>query len=230
MNVLLKPPPGPPALGVPEPDQQFALDRVAWADYEAVGDLFRNRPNLRITFDRGRLELMTKSYEHERVGWLLGLLVSVLAEECNLSIGGAGQTTLKSQLAARGLEPDQCFYAASLAAVRGKSQIDLAVDPPPDLAIEIDVSQSSLARIPIYAALNVPEVWRWQGDVIRVYQLTAAGGYDESDASTAFLPGFPVGELARFVHVGYTSDDTAMTRAFRAWVRQWATDRGLAAP
>lgn len=213
--------------GTVEPVQRFVLDHVTWEQYEAISDSLRDRPALRLTYDRGRLEFMSKSPEHGRIGWLLGMLVSVLIEECDLVAGGYGEITLKKQLAEKGLEPDQCFYSANFLAIRDKHRFDMSIDPPPDLAIEVDVTNSSINRMSIYAGLRVPEVWRWSGDVIHVYQLGLNGEYEESDESTAFLPGFPVNELLPFLNIGRTQRDSAMTRAFRIWLRQWITDRGL---
>lgn len=210
-----------------EPAQRFVLNGITWEQYEAIGDALPDRPQLRMTFDRGRLELMSKSSEHGRLAFLLGMLVGVLIEECDLVAGGFGEITLKEQLAERGLEPDVSFYAANFPLIRNKKRLDLSTDPPPDLAVEVDVTNSSIPRLPIYASLKVPEVWRWFGGSFRVYRLNAQGQYDESDLSTAFVPDFPVNEFVPFLEIGGSQGDAAMMRPFRTWVREWIADRGL---
>jgi Uma2 family endonuclease len=215
--------------GVPEPAQQFVLDAVSWEQYETILEVLGERPGLRLTYDCGRLEFMSKTLLHGRLGALIALLIHVIAEECNITLGCAGETTLRLKLAKKGLEPDQCFYTSNWPAIRGKDRLNLPDDPPPDLAVEIDVTRSSLDRMGIYAGLGVPEIWRWVGGALRVYQLNSDSSYDESDESTAFLPGFPVNELLPFLEIARIQDDPAMTRAFRKWFQKWITDRGLTA-
>lgn len=210
-----------------ESGQLLVLHHVSYASYVAMADAIMDRPNVRFTYDRGALEIMTLSPEHERLKYLLGRLIDTLAEELNVRIGGFGSTTYRRQEAERGLEPDQCYYMTNLHRVRRKTRIDLAVDPPPDLAIEIDVTNSSVDRLEVYAGLNIPEVWRWMGESISVFRLNPAGGYDEGATSSAFVPELPVADLVRFVRIGESEDDTEMVRAFRAWVRQFLADHGL---
>ena len=110
--------------------------------------------------------------------------------------------------------------------MRGKTEIDLRRDPPPDLALEIDVTHSSLDRLAIYAALGVPEVWRLENLHLVCY-LLAGGMYATSAVSQAF-PGLPVADLVPFLHLPEQMDDNAIVRQFRAWVRQQFPDSGTA--
>jgi Uma2 family endonuclease len=193
------------------------IDDVDWAAYEAIGEALLDRANIRLTYDRGRLEIMTLSPEHERLKVLLGLVVNVLAEEGDVPIGGFGSTTYKAELIEHGLEPDQCYYHRNLARMRGVKRIDLTRDPPPDLAIEIDVTNSSINRMDLYARLGVPELWRPEDETLRVYQL-AAGRYEPIDHSPTF-PNAPIGDLVPFLAIGLNQDDSAIMRAVRTWVR-----------
>lgn len=213
--------------GIPEPEQQFILYGVSWEQYEAIGDALPDWPNLRMTYDDGRLELMSKSPEHNRLSRFVALLVAVIFEECNLMAGGFGDVTLKKAMAKKGLEPDECFYIANFLAVRDKKRLNLTIDPPPDLALEIDVTSSSLPRMGLYAALKVPEIWRWVGGEFRVCHLNAEGTYDESEESSALVPNFPVNELLPHLEIGRTQSDALMLRSFRQWFQQWIADRGL---
>jgi Uma2 family endonuclease len=209
------PPAVPPAA---ELAQRVVLDDVAWTAYEAIGEALRDRPNVRLNYDRGRLEIMTLSQEHERFKYLIGRLIDVLAEVTGAGVEGFASTTYKRDAVERGLEPDQCYYHRNFHRVRGLKRIDLARDPPPDLAIEIDVTHSSLDRMGIYAGLGVPEVWRLEGEALRVYLLSPDGGYAPSEYSPTF-PTLPVTQLGPFLRIGFTVGSTDMIQAVRAWVR-----------
>jgi Uma2 family endonuclease len=135
--------------------------------------------------------------------------------------------TLKNLAVDRGIEPDNCYWIANEALVRDKSEIDLNVDPPPDLFVEVEVSRSFLDRLEIAAKLNVPEVWRIRGTELQVLLLQPDGNYAESDRSTAF-PGFPVTEIAQFLQRAPGVDYTTQMRRLREWVReQLRPRRGL---
>ncbi len=199
--------------------QCLLLEDTDWSSYEAIGVALGDRANLRTAYDSGSLEIMVLSSEHERLKVLLGILIQVLAEETARSIAGFGSTTYKRDVLNKGLEPDLCYYHDNLHRVRGKRRIDLAIDPPPDLAIEIDVSYSSLDRVAIYERLGVPELWRLKDETITVYQRNAAGHYETRVNSPSF-PMLPLDELARFLIIGLENDDIDMARQFRGWIRQ----------
>jgi Uma2 family endonuclease len=200
---------------------------VTWDQYLALSDALPDRPTLRFTFDRGRLEIMVVSVEHERYKMFLGRLIDVLTEELDIPSGAYGQFTHRHPDLATAFEPDQCYYKDNLPAVRGKLTIDLTVEPPPDLIVEVDVSHSSVPRLPLFARLGVPEVWRLANGTMRAYKLGPDAQYAEGAESTGFAPGFPVAEFVRFFPIGIADTDRDMARAFRAWLRQWIADRGL---
>ncbi len=200
-------------------EQRFLIHNVPWSGYVAIGEALRDRPGIRITFDRGNLELMTTSAEHEHQKHLLALLLHVLAEELDVPIAGFGSTTYQRADLDRGLEPDECYYIANFSRVRGRKRIDLNRDPPPDLVLEIEVSRSALRRMNIYAALGVPEIWRFDGSKLRVYQRDMKGNYKEQSRSPTF-PSFPIKELVRFVRRGEKEIDTSIAQAFRRWLKE----------
>jgi Uma2 family endonuclease len=199
-------------------EQRFVLLGVPWRTYERLLRVFAERPGVRLTYDRGTLELMTLSHEHESQVHLLGRLVVAMTEELGLPLKGGGSTTFRRRRRERGLEPDECYWIANEAQVRGKDQIDLRRDPPPDLALEIDVTHSSLDRLVIYAALKFPEVWRLESQTLVCY-LLGDGGYAVGAASRAF-PGLTVADLAPFLKLAGQMDENAIVRQFRAWVRR----------
>jgi Uma2 family endonuclease len=209
-------------------EQRLVLHGVPWATYERLLRAFADRPGVRLTFDRGTLEIMTLSYEHERLVHLLDRLVVALTEELNLPLQGGGSTTLRRRRRKRGLEPDECYWIASEPRVRGKRTIDLRVDASPDLALEIDITHSSLDRLAIHAALGIPEVWRVEGQALVCHLLGSDGRYAVSAQSRAFA-GLATADLVPFLDMRGQMDENAIVRHFRGWVRQRFSGGGQAA-
>jgi Uma2 family endonuclease len=206
--------------------QRLVLTNVDWKTYTRLLRTFDERPSLRLTYDRGTLEIMTLTYGHESWGYILGRMIAILTEELGLPIAGGGSTTFRRRKRRRGLEPDECYWIAHEAQVRGKLRIDLRTDPPPDLAIEVDVTRSSLDRLGIYAALGVPEVWRFDGQALTFHVLNAQGRLDVRTHSAGF-PRVSSADVLRFLTLRGQTEENALLRQFRAWVRQ---AHGLAAP
>ena len=198
--------------------EQFFLPGMSWEFYEHLLKELRNR-HIRVTYDRGDVELMSPFYRPGRYSDILGLMVRVIAEELDVPIKGAGSTTFRRQTLERGLEPDECFYIAHVADILGKDDLNLDVDPPPDLAIEVDVTSLSIERIPIYAALGFPEVWRFDGERLWVYQLQSSGTYGEPQNQSAIFPSIPLAGLIEFANRSHETDDATFFREFRAWVK-----------
>ena len=148
---------------------------VSWATYETLLADLANQSSTRLTYDNGRLEIISPLAEHEECNRMLALLVEVLAEEMRLEIRNFGSTTFRRVDLAGGFEPDSCFYIQHEADISGKSTINLAVDPPPDLVIEVDITSGSLDKFPIYAQVGVPEVWRYDGQQVHIAVLGSAG-------------------------------------------------------
>jgi Uma2 family endonuclease len=202
----------------PDLEQCLTLYDVSWQDYLRLGRLLRDR-RLRLTYDRGTLEIMTLSSEHERWKHLLRRLVEVLSEELHIKIAGFGSMTCRRRKKRRGLEPDECYWVANEPLVRGKIRINLRVDPPPDLAMEVDYTSSSLDRMSIYKALAVPELWRFDGRVLEFFGRQSDGKYLAIPTSLAF-PGVTAADVLRFLQLCDKEDENSIVRTFRAWVRQ----------
>ena len=206
-----------PTIKIPS-TQRFILENVSWGRYTRLLRALEDR-HLRMTYDRGVLEIMTLSFEHESTSRFLGRLVVVLTEEFDLALAPGGSTTMRRKRKMKGLEPDDCYWIAHEPAVRGKKVIDLRTDPPPDLTIEVDVTRSSLNRMAIYAKLRVPEVWRHNDEGLTFNVLNAAGEYGSAAASTMFpLPIAPA-DLMPFTQMRGQLDDNAIIKQFRAWLR-----------
>jgi Uma2 family endonuclease len=178
-------------------EHRLVLHDVPWETYQ---ELRESNPSvcLRMTFDRGDLEIMSPSRKHEKISHRLGLMIHEWAMLHQIAAEGGGSTTFSRQDLLRGLEPDHCFWIANCAAVMDKDEIDLSIDPPPDLALEADVTRSSIPKLPIYQSLGVPEIWRWQSDTLEVLVLDDEGRY-VTQATTKALPGFPLRLAEEFV-------------------------------
>jgi Uma2 family endonuclease len=191
------------------------LSGISWQTYETLLEELSDR-RLRLTYNRGNLEIMAPSPEHERFKKLAGRFVETLAEELDLRIEPLGSTTFKrSKLS--GAEPDECFYIYNIDAVRGKKRLDLAKDPAPDLVVEIDVTSSSDNRLQVYTDLGVAEVWIYNGESLVIQQLQN-GIYITSQTSQFFL-NIPIPEIAGFLQQAEKIDYLELVKVFRDWIR-----------
>ncbi|HEV3202796.1 MAG TPA: Uma2 family endonuclease [Gemmataceae bacterium] len=204
------------AISAPE-EQRLRLSAVPWESYVIYSDGLGPR-HIRVTYDRGEMEVMTLSSRHEHKKKLLARLVEALTEEMEIDVASFGSMTYRRKDLRRGLEADESYWIHNEPIIRGREEIDLEVDPPPDLVLEIDISRSTLNRMAIYAALRVPEVWRWDGNHLRVFFLSARGTYRQNERSKAF-PFLPMAEFIQFL-TRRDLGETRLLRNFRAWVRK----------
>jgi Uma2 family endonuclease len=137
--------------------------------------------------------------------------------ELKIKIKSAGSTTLKRKPITKGIEPDNCYYIQNEPLIRGKQELDLTTDPAPDLAVEIDITSSSVNKLNIYAALDVAELWRYDGEVLKFYQLVASE-YIEIQSSIAF-PLISVSDMNKFIQKSKTMDEIDLLQSFSTWVR-----------
>jgi Uma2 family endonuclease len=192
---------------------RVVLRNVSWELYKELRD-DPERDRVRMTYYRGVLELMSPSGPHERMNRTLEDLVQAWCEAHEIRYANFGSTTYREEAAKAGLEPDTCYYIQHEAEMRNNEEVDLTRDPPPDLALEVDFRSSSKGRMPIYAALGVPEVWRLNADSLRMYRLTEAGVYEEIASSLA-LPGLHPDLLMRFLQRRGEIDTMSLRREFR---------------
>jgi len=202
-------------LDVP-PGQRLLLHDVSWAEFEAILAELGNHRSTRIAYDNGVLEIMAPLPEHEFFKETLGDAVKDISEELDLNYESYGSTTWRKQAEQVGLEADNCFYFQNEALVRGKLTLDLNQDPPPDLALEIDLTSKSLNRFPIYARLGVPEIWCYDQGQLTVYRLRS-GEYQPADQSQVF-PSLKVQELPGLIESYRGQGRLALRRAVRQWV------------
>lgn len=197
-------------------EQRVLLKNISWQLFESLLVEMGQR-STRLAYYKGKLELMTPLWEHENRNRLIDRLILTLIEELNLEYCPGGAITLKRSKRFAGKEPDSCYYIQNEAQVRGKKEIDLTQDPPPDLAVEIDITSSSLNQLSIYADLGVPEVWRYNGSRLQIYQL-GQGEYVECDRSPTFPLLWAI-RVEEFLEQCQTLGVTTSVRQLREWVR-----------
>lgn len=196
---------------------RVVLENISWQTYQDLLLDCAEQPGIRLTYDQGKLEIMTPLDPHESNSELIGRFVTAITEELNIEIRSLGSRTCQREDLARGLEPDKCFYIQNEAIVRSLEQIDLNEYPPPDLVIEIDITSSSINRLGIYIALGVPEIWRYDNGRLVILRLED-GEYKECDRSPS-LPLLTPLEIMRFLELRKTMGETSLIRLFREWVR-----------
>ena len=203
---------------VPVPEDRVMLSGIPWEMYDQLRESEENW-GVRMTYDRGMLELMSPSRDHESIKRLIGRMIETFTEEMNIPFRSLSASTWQRRDLAKGLEADECYYILNHHRVCQRREVDLNVDPPPDLAVEVEVSRSRLSRMNIYAALGIPEVWRWRKDELRAYSLSADGSYATREFSLN-LPMLRVKDLEPFLDFEVSADETAWIRRFRVWVRE----------
>lgn len=200
------------------PGKCLLLRDVSWSDFEGILADLGNHRSTRIAYDNGLLEIMAPLPEHEYFKQSLSIAIEDIAEILEQNYESYGSTTWRKRAEQAGIEPDNCFYFQNEARVRGKLTFDLDRDPPPDLALEIDLTSKSLNRFPIYQRLGVPEIWCYDQGQLTVYRLQA-DEYRPVDRSTVF-PALRVQELPQLIEAHREQGRLALRRAVRAWVRE----------
>jgi Uma2 family endonuclease len=196
---------------------QLLMKDISWTTYKSIlAELGENR-SYRVSYSQGVLEIMAPLPEHEVAKVIIGDLVKALLEELDIECWSLGSTTFDKESMDAGVEPDDCFYIENEAKVRGKERINLEIDPPPDLAIEIDIT--SRTRFNNYQALKVPELWRWNGSRLEINVLVD-GIYVQTNQSRNF-PNFPISQvIPEYLLRSKTDGRNATMKAFRSWIRQ----------
>lgn len=199
------------------PGQRVLLKDVTWQEFKTILEDLGEHRAARIAYDRGILEIMAPLPEHEDDKEIISDLVKALLEELDIEFRCLGSTTFKNQAMAQGIEPDQCFYIQNESKIRGKKRLDLTIDPPPDLALEVDITSRTHPNI--YQALKVPELWRFDKGKLQI-NILQDGTYVESQESLNF-PRFALIEvIPQYLEQSTTAGRNATLKAFRLWVRQ----------
>jgi Uma2 family endonuclease len=201
-------------------EHKVILHNVSWETYARLLAESADSSAPRFTYDRGELEIMSPSPEHERVNRRLAQLVLALTEEMGVEVEDLGSTTFRREDLERGFEMDSCSYIENVGLIYGKDRVDLSVDPPPDLVIEVDIAIPSISKLPIYARMGVREVWRYDGERLTMWRLEGSR-YTEIAESLA-LPTLTDAVASDFVERSKTMKRMAWLMAVREWARKHA--------
>lgn len=198
-------------------DQRVIFHDVPWEIYLGLLNA-RREGAVRLTYHRGVLEIMTISQLHERLSRLLHNFVKVLSKEYGFEVASVGSTTMHGEQRPTGAEADESYYIGHEAIVREREEYDPAVDPPPDLAVEIDLSSGSSRRMLVYAELGIPELWQYDGERLMFKSLGDDGQYHSIEQSIAF-PRLVSADLAGFMRRRGTIGENALEEELRQWIR-----------
>lgn len=195
------------------------LQGVSWDEYEQVLEDVGDAHGLRISYDEGELRIMTLSSEHESYARLMDRIVDRLSLHLRKKVLFFGSMTMK-KAKKKGSEPDACFYIQSADLIGSKNHIDLGADPPPDVVVEIDINHDSTPKFPVYAALGVPELWRYDGEDVKIYQ-REGDEYVTHEASLA-MPILTSAVLTEFLNRSRQEDQHQVLLAFEGWLQSAA--------
>lgn len=197
------------------------LHNISWQQFENILDDIGQTRSARVAYDNGTLEIMTPLPEHEYYKENIGIAIQDIAEVLERDYESLGSTTWRKEAEMAGIEPDNCFYFQNEAKIRGQLEYDLNQDPPPDLALEIDLTSKSLNRFPIYARLGVPEIWCYDNGRLKIYLLQENKTYQEAEFSLVF-PDLPVQEIPDVIN----QNRSLGRRTIRRKIREWAIFNG----
>ena len=194
------------------PSGSVATIPMGWADYEQLAASRGDRSTPRLKYADGYLSLKMPTFEHGQLDAIVAdLIVAILNRQLRDYVRTTPVTLQIPEQA--GIEPDHCFWLSNWAAVSGKRRIDLATDPPPDIAVEIDVT--NFTNIADYERFKIPEVWLIRGDILAIFDLTP-GGYAQTESSQ-FFPNTDIPKLFQQV-MAAIAEGASPPRAIRSLV------------
>ena len=202
---------------ISSPTSGLILSGISWETYQALVRELESQPSKRLIYDNGTLEILMPLPPHESYSAWSNRLIQIITEELDIEIRSLGSSTWTRRDLAKGIEADECYYIQNEPLIRGRMSIDLANDPPPDLAIEIDIISVSIPRLPIYQALGIPEVWRFDGETVTFLALNN-GSYQKIEQSIA-LPIVTPTLLQDWLTQATTMGETSWARAIRRWIQ-----------
>jgi Uma2 family endonuclease len=200
------------------------LGGVSWGEYVVLARVV-DRHHIRTTYLDGTLELVIPSPRPEQCKGRLDLIVRYLAVVFEVPLLGLGSTTFRHRRKNAGKEPDNCYYlGANAQRMNGRKRINLRVDSPPDLAIEVEITRSAELSLDTYARLGVPEVWRYNGRRLRISHLQPDGTYADRAKSLAF-PRLKPAHVQQWMQRGDDMNDTEWLLQLPAWIQNDLTPR-----
>jgi Uma2 family endonuclease len=197
---------------------------VSWDEYEELLEQVGEAPGLRISYDNGSLQVMTISGEHEKYSDFIKSLIAGIRLRLQIDILAFGSATMRKPKRSAGHEPDGCFYVQTAPLIGNKIQLDFETDPPPDIVVEVDVHHDSRSRFRVYAALGVPEIWRYDGQAMTIYHLSEEGDGQEYVAgdTSAGLPMLSAQLLTEMLERMRRDGELSALLAFDEWLQSQA--------
>jgi Uma2 family endonuclease len=199
------------------PETRTVLENIRWETFVELAEQRRGSVP-RMTFDEGVLELMSPRRQHENIGSLIGRLVETYTEVRDIEIQSVASTTFKRKDLQKAFEADESYYVQHAELIRPKEELDLTIDPPPDLVIEVEITSSAIRKLKLFAAMGVPEVWRHNGEQLEMYSLRD-GQYQPIESSLA-LPGLTAETIDAILEKRFELGETALIREFRQSLHQ----------
>ncbi len=199
-------------LSSPVGEQRVVLHGMSWDAYLQILDALPQSRSARLTYDEGVLEITVPLEDHEFSGRLIERFIFTLVEVLGLRIKTMGSTTMNYPFLQKGAEPDNAYYIQNQPLVKGRN-VNFAQDPPPDLVVEVDITHTDIRKNQFYARIGVPEFWRFNGKVWRIYRLES-GEYVEVEVSPTF-PQVPKDRLYQFLNQA-KDDEIEAVQALRA--------------
>lgn len=206
----------------PVPPEQLLAEKrvtlhVSWDAYQTILEALGEQRSALLTYYQGTLEIMTPLKAHGNPSDLIGDFIKILVDQFDFNIKSMGSTTLNRPDLRVGAEPDKGFYIANEPLVRGKT-VDLTTDSPPDLIVEVDITHTDINKNLLYAEMGVPELWRYDGQQLRIYKLED-GQYQEVETSPTF-PSIPKQRFYEFLNECAQQGETQAKRNLRVWLRE----------
>ncbi len=201
-------------------DASVTFRDVSWEEYEELLEQVGEAPGLRITYNSGSLQAMTISPEHEKYAFFINSLIAGIRLRLKIDILAFGSSTMRKRRKSKGGEPDGCFYIQTAALIGNRIHLDFETDPPPDIVVEIDVHHDSRGKFPVYAALGVPEIWRYDGESMTIHHLSDDGQeqYFVQETSDA-LPMLTARLLTETIERMRTDGELIALLAFDEWLQ-----------
>jgi Uma2 family endonuclease len=193
-------------------ETRTVLENVRWETFIELSEQRRGSVP-RMTYDEGVLELMSPLRQHENIGCLIGRIIETFTEVMGIEIQSVASTTFRRSDLKKAFEADESYYIKHAELIRLKEEVDLFIDPPPDLVVEIEITSSAIAKMKLFAAMGVPEVWRHDGEKLEMFSLV--DGYYQAKKSSTSLPGLDPNLINAILDRRFECGETMLIREFR---------------
>lgn len=196
-------------------EQRVVFHNVSWTNYRQISQLLPQNRHSRLSYESGTLEITMPLEDHEFFLRLIELFVRILVGETGMKMKTMGSTTINRDDLEKGAEPDCAYYIQNQPQVTGRN-VNFQIDPPPDLVVEVDITHTDINKLRLYASIGVPELWRYNGKVLRIFRLESEG-YQECDHSPTF-PLMKKEDLYDFLNESF-QDEIVAEQQLREYIR-----------